>query len=126
MPPPSSQGESAALSLSKTELSPSQAAHILLVLIDQKIMNPDYQLPPEEWEKTQYQTTMDRMLKYKELRDSGQMKTTMKTTMTEGVRLSSPSSPDLRSQIYDAVSQMSLTEGLDLVNETFGIAGISK
>ena len=126
MPPPSSQGESAALSLSKTELSPAQAAHILLVLIDQKIMNPDYQLPPEEWEKTQYQTTMDRMLKYKELRDSGQMKTTMKTTMTEGVRLSSPSSPDLRSQIYDAVSQMSLTEGLDLVNETFGIAGISK
>ena len=66
------------------------------------------------------------MLKYKELRDSGQMKTTMKQTVTAGFRVSSPSSPDLRSQIYDAVSKMSLTEGLDLVNETFGIAGISK
>jgi hypothetical protein len=69
---------------------------------------------------------MDRMLKYKELRDSGQMKTTVKTTVTEGVRVSSPSSPDLRSQIYDAVSKMSLTEGLDLVNEAFGIARMSK
>jgi hypothetical protein len=122
MPPPTSQDESAALSLSKTDLSPAQAAHILLVLIDQKILNPDYQLPPEEWEKTQYQTAMDRMLKYKELRDSGQMK----TTVTASFRASSPSSRDLRSQIYDAVSKMSLTEGLDLVNEAFGIAGISK
>ena len=110
------------LSLSKTDLSPAQAAHILLVLVDQKIMNPDYQLPPEEWEKTQYQTAMDKMLKYKELRESGRLK----TTVTADLQVSSPSSRDLRSQIYDAVSQMSLTEGLDLVNETFGIAGISK
>jgi hypothetical protein len=92
------------------------------VLIDQKIMNPDYQLPPEEWGKTQCQTAMDRMLKYKELRDSGRLR----TTVTVGFQVSSPSRHDLRSQIFDAVSQMSLTEGLDLVNETFGIAGISK
>jgi len=33
---------------------------------------------------------------------------------------------DLRTQINNAVSKMSLTDGLDLVNQAFEIVGISK
>ena len=66
-----------------SELSPAQAGQILLVLIDQKLMNPDYQVTPEEWDKTQYQPAMDALLKYKELRDSGEL---AKTKPTAGVR----------------------------------------
>ena len=104
------------------ELSPAQAAHILLVLIDQKTINPDYQLTPEEWEKTQYQPAMDRLLKYKELRDSDELaKMKPHTELTaHSMRI------DLRTQISKAVSEMSLTDGLDLANQVFEIAGLSK
>ena len=33
---------------------------------------------------------------------------------------------DLRTQVYKAVSEMSLTDGLDLVNQVFGMAGLGK
>jgi hypothetical protein len=105
-----------------SELSPAQAAQILLVLIDQKMINPDYQLIPEEWEKTQYQPAMDRLLKYKELRNSGELaKMKPHAVVTAGVMKN-----DLRTQISTAVSEMSLTDGLDLANQAFEIAGLSK
>jgi hypothetical protein len=122
MTPASSQKEETSVDPNPADLSPAQATHILLVLIGQKVMNPDYQLPPDEWEKTQYQPAMDKMLKYKELRDSGQLG----KTVTHGALVSFSSSHDLRTQISSAVLQMSLTEGLDLVSQVFEIAGISK
>ena len=33
-----------------TTMSPLQAAHLMAVLIDQKLTNPDYQIPPDEWD----------------------------------------------------------------------------
>ncbi len=104
------------------ELSPAQATHILFVLADQKISSPDYQLTPDEWEKTQYQPAMDRLLKYKELKDSGQLKNIVKA----GALVSEPLDKDLRTEIYRQVSQMSLTDGLDLVNEAFEMVGIKR
>jgi hypothetical protein len=46
--------------------------------------------------------------------------------VTHGALVSFSSSHDLRTQISSAVSQMSLTEGLDLVSQVFEIAGINK
>jgi hypothetical protein len=122
MGPASSQIEPGGVYPADANLSPAQAAHILLVLIDQKMSNPDYQLAPEEWEKTQYQPSMDRLLKYKELRDSGQLAKTEK----RGALVTVVHTKDLRTPISNAVAQMSLTDGLDLVNQAFGIAGIDK
>ena len=122
MNPASPEEGTAGANPSTADLSPAQATHILLVLITQKMISPDFQLPLEEWEKTKYQPEMDRMLKYKELRDSGQLQKMV--THTELVTY--PGNRDLRTQIYDAVSKMSLTDGLDLINQAFEIAGISK
>ena len=122
MAPASTQNGVPGVSPSTADLSPAQATHILLVLIDQKMISPDFQLPLEEWERTKYQPEMDRMLKYKELRDSGQLG----KVVTRGELVSYPLDHDLRTKIYDAVSKMSLTDGLDLVNQAFQIAGISK
>lgn len=122
MVPASSQNEQAGVYPGDSSLSPAQAAHILLVLIDQKMSNPDYQLTPDEWEETQYQPSMDRLLKYKELRDSGQLAKTEK----RGALVTVVHIKDLRTPISNAVAQMSLTDGLDLVNQAFGIAGIGK
>jgi hypothetical protein len=122
MTPASSQKEDTGVYPSTADLSPAQATHILLVLITQKMMSPDFQLPLEEWEKTKYQPAMDKMLRYKELRDSGQLG----KMVTHAEVVAYPLDHDLRTQIYNAVSKMSLTDGLDLVNQAFEIAGISK
>jgi len=105
-----------------SELSPAQATQILLVLIDQKIINPEYQLSPEEWEKTKYQPEMDRLLQYKKLKDSGELA----KTKPHAVLTAYASKDELRTQISKAVSEMSLTDGLDLVNQVFSMAGFSK
>jgi hypothetical protein len=122
MTPASSQSKDMVVYPSTADLSPAQATHILLVLITQKLISPDYQLPLEEWEKTKYQPAMDKMLKYKELRDSGQLE----KMVSHAELVTYPGNRDLRTQIYNAVSQMSLTDGLDLVNQAFGIAGTGK
>src|SRR6202040_631946 len=35
-------------------MSPAQATYLLLALINAKLLSPDYQLPPDVWEKTKY------------------------------------------------------------------------
>lgn len=122
MTPAPTQSGNPSLSPNTADLSPAQATHILLALITQKMISPDFQLPLEEWEKNKYQAAMDRMVKYKELRDSGQLGKMV--THAEVVAYSL--SQDLRTQVYDAGSKMSLTDGLDLINQAFEIAGISK
>jgi hypothetical protein len=122
MGPASSQNEDTGGNSSAADLSPAQATHVLLVLIDQKMINPDYQLSPDEWEKTKYQPAMDGMIKYKELRDSGQLNKLVTHAEVRAYTLDH----DLRTQIYKAVSRMSLTDALDLVNQAFGVAGISR
>jgi len=105
-----------------SELSPAQATQILLVLFDQKLTNPDYQVTPEEWEKTQYQPAMDRLINYKELKDSGELAKMKPHAELRTFTMKN----DLRGQISQAVSEMSLTDGLDLVNQVFDLAGLNK
>jgi hypothetical protein len=121
MAPSSVRGGQPGKSPNTGEFSPAQAVHILFVLADQKMINPEYQLSPEEWENTKYQPEMERLTKYKELRDSGQLATAKK-----GVLVTGNSIKDLGSIISRQVSQMSLTDGMDLVNEAFEIVGTKK
>jgi hypothetical protein len=118
----SPQSEVAGAHAKPSELSPAQATQILLVLIDQKLINPDYQLTPEEWEKTRYQPAMDRLLKAKELRDSGELAKMKPQAVVTAYSIKN----DLRRQISQAVYEMSLTDGLDLVTQAFNMAGISR
>jgi hypothetical protein len=105
------------------KMSPAQATFLLLALINAKLMSPEYQLAPDEWEKTQYEPTMEKLTKYKELKESGQLP----KLVTTGVLILSPSrSGDLRTAVSDAISRMSLTDGLDLVDQAFAAVGIGK
>jgi len=104
-------------------LSPAQATYLLLALFNAKIFSPEYQLPADEWEKTQYGPTMEKLTKYKELKESGQLP----KVVPKGVLvMSSSQSEDLRTEVSKAISQMSLTDGLDLVDQAFAAVGIGK
>jgi hypothetical protein len=120
MGPANTKNSSAAASPGSGELSPAQATHVLFVLAEQKMFSPDYQLAPEEWERTQYKPAMDRLLKYKELRDSGQLEKGVKTE----ARLSVIQPQNLRMILSQRISDMSITDGLDIVEEVFKMEGI--
>jgi hypothetical protein len=105
------------------KMSPAQATFLLLALINAKLMGPDSQLAPDEWEKTQYGPTMQKLTKYKELKESGQQS----KLVTGAVLMTSSSrSEDLLTTVSSAISQMSLTDGLDLVDQAFAAVGIGK
>ncbi|MCU1342206.1 MAG: hypothetical protein JWN92_1629 [Candidatus Acidoferrum typicum] len=104
-------------------MSPVQATFLLLTLIDAKLLSPDYQLPPDEWEKTKYVPMMENLTKLKELKDSGRQS----KPETKGVLISlSSQSEEIRTAVSHAISQMSLTDGLDLVDQAFAAVGIGK
>ena len=102
---------------------PAQATHLLLGLVNAKLFSPDYQLPPDEWEKTRYGPMMENLVKYKELKESGQQS----KLVTKGalVTFTTPTG-DIRTLVSHAISEMSLTDGLDLVDQAFAAVGIGK
>ena len=105
------------------KLSPAQATYLLLGLVDAKMMNPNYQLPPDEWEKTQYGPMMENLVKYKELKESGQQS----KAQARVVLMTEPTQTrDIRTAVSHAISEMSLTDGLDLVDQAFAAVGIGK
>jgi hypothetical protein len=105
------------------KLSPAQATYLLLGLVDAKMMNPNYQLPPDEWEKTQYGPMMENLIKYKELKESGQQS----KPQARVVLMTEPTQTrDIRTAVSHAISEMSLTDGLDLVDQAFAAVGIGK
>jgi hypothetical protein len=106
-----------------TKLSPAQATFLLLTLVDAKLMWPDYQLPPDEWEKTRYGPMMENLVKYKELKESGQQ-SKLQTRGTLGT-FTTPTR-DIRTLVSRGISEMSLTDGLDLVDQAFAAVGIGK
>lgn len=105
------------------KLSPAQATHLLLGLVNAKLMSSDYQLPPDEWEKTRYGPMMENLAKYKELKESGQQSKPQARVvlMTETTQ-----TRDIRTAVSHAISEMSLTDGLDLVDQAFAAVGIGK
>lgn len=106
-----------------TKLSPTQATYLLLRLVDAKLMSPDYQLPPDEWEKTRYGPMMEKLVKYKESKESGQQS---KPATYAVLMLSHSQGEDIRTAVSRGISEMSLTDGLDLVDQAFAAVGIGK
>ena|ERR1700730_8017380 len=106
-----------------TKLSPAQATHLLLSLVNAKIWSPDYQLPPDEWEKTRYGPMMEKLVKYKESKESGQQS---KPVTYAVLGMSHSPGEDIRTAVSRGISEMSLTDGLDLVDQAFAAVGIGK
>ena len=106
-----------------TKLSPAQATHLLLSLVNAKLYNPDYQLPPDEWEKTRYGPMMEKLVKYKESKESGQQS---KPVTYAVLMMSHSPGEDIMTAVSHGISEMSLTDGLDLVDQAFAAVGIGK
>jgi hypothetical protein len=86
-------------------------------------MNPDYQLPPDEWEKTRYGPMMEKFVKYKESKESGQQS---KPVTYAVLTMSHSQGEEIRTAVSRGISEMRLTDGLDLVDQAFAAVGIGK
>jgi len=95
-------------------MSPLQATHLLATLIDQKLLNPDYQIPPAEWDSNHYQSSLAKMQRIQELKQSGEFRSRLAATIREN-----PRRVEMRQVLSREISSMSLTNAIELVNQAF-------
>jgi hypothetical protein len=103
-------------------MSPVQALFIMSLLIDQKLINPDYQAAPAEWDRDSYPRLLKEMKAQQELQrriEAGEVQ-----PKVEGRLVVSTSDRDIESLVIQRILRMSVADGLKLFNETFARLGI--
>jgi hypothetical protein len=97
-------------------MSPLQATHLLNSLIDQKLINPAFQLEPTEWENKQASVEMDKMRAAQErMRTAGQEGSKqIGLSVTVGHR-----NRDLHNALLQAGSNLSFLDAMSLIDDAF-------
>jgi len=90
-------------------LSPLGAVYVTLVLMEQKLNNPDFQIAPDEWDAREYQKRMDAW----QARRNGQ--TPPPPGAHSRFEATSPQTSDLRRTIRDSLNSMDAAERDDLI-----------
>lgn len=107
------------------EMSPLQAAYVMKALTELKLVAPEYQIQPVQWDQS-YQQMMAN------LQRAQQSRRRLEELRKQGVqfqgRLRSESRPTKYKELYDILSQrvsfLSPSDGQDLINRTLTILGI--
>jgi hypothetical protein len=95
-------------------MSPLQAMHLLNSLIDQKLINPAFQLEPAEWENKQAGVEMEKIKAAQEgMRGTGQGKQP-RVSLTVGHR-----NRDLHKALLQAGSNLSFLDAMSLIDDAF-------
>ena len=103
-------------------MSPLQTIETIATLIDEKLLAPDFQVPPAEWDRDVYPRLAEQQRVAEEVRRriaAGEVQSQMKARMT----LVS-TSDDLRHAIQRRISSMPVADGLKQFNQTLTQLGI--
>ena len=98
-------------------MSPLQAMFLMSVLINQKRLNPDDQVPPVEWDRDFYPRLLEQARAADELRkrvEAGEAKYEVKARL-----FALTTRPNLELILRQHIQQMSIGDGLKLFNDTF-------
>lgn len=104
-------------------ISPLEAFYLMAVLIEQKIENAAYQVPPADWDRDVYPRAIEQERAMKEL----QRRIASGEVQPKYELRGSPighSDGTLLSQLQRRIAAMSVADGLNLFNETFARLGI--
>lgn len=96
-------------------LSPLQAVHLLNSLIDQKIINPDYQVEPAEWERTHLPASLARIQQQQQMAQARSPGNQPKRTEIRTVRRKR----DLQDAIVRVSSSLGFADSMNLIDEAF-------
>lgn len=109
-------------------MSPLEAMYLMAVVIQQKIENAAYQVPPAEWDRDVYPRAIEQDRAMKELRRriaSGEVQVQKKYTAVIGQPSNAgASNGTLMLVLQRRIEAMSVMDGLKLFNETFARLGI--
>ena len=96
-------------------MSPLQAAHLVSSLTDQKLINPEFQVEPEEWEKVHLASAMERIERMKRLQASGPDEGIPKRTDLQVLHRKR----DLHEALLRVSSTLGFLETMNLIDEAF-------
>lgn len=100
-------------------MSPLQAAHLISTVIDQKFLNPDFQVSPEEWEDTGRLKVERKLQEHQASEEQARTHPGVPT----GTAILSSHSTDRRRELEDSltrsISSLSLADSLNLINQAF-------
>jgi hypothetical protein len=100
------------------EMSLLQAVHLATVLLDQKFLDPDYQLTPEEWEGTFQKRQVEKLQRQQEL-----MRAVKPGQYMIGTR-SNPKMDKMRQSFTNGISNLGTADASDLVKSSLETVGI--
>lgn len=99
-------------------MSPAQAVHLISTLIEQKLVNEEYQVPPAEWDQNLYNKSIERLQTAQEQTSAGTARTGQ---LVLGQNLKRKEMHNLLSRNISAIS---LNDAIDLVHQEFKTLGI--
>jgi hypothetical protein len=105
-------------------ISPLQAVHLALCVIEQKLFNPDYQLGPGEWEAHQASLDLARWQAHQQASQAGLTGNPSNQPHLEV--LSNPKAQTLLNAIGSAQANMASTDALTMAHRTLDVLGIER
>lgn len=95
-------------------MSPLQAAHLVASMIDQKMLNPEFQVAPAEWDSNRYESSMAKLQQLREMKLSGELRTRMDAMVRDN-----PRRAEMRGLLSRELSFLNLNDANELINEAF-------
>ncbi len=103
-----------------SEMSVLQAAHVTQVLLDQKFINPDFQVEPADWDQQFHQKMVER-IKQAEATPQGQQSVTYHTFSR-----SNPKRLEMDRAFVSGASSLSVGDASSLVDQAFTILRLNR
>lgn len=98
-----------------SEMSVLQAAHVAQVVLDQKFINPDFQVNPSEWDQEFHQKAIDKIKKAEAIRQAGQSDKLTHHTFSR----SNPKRAEMDQAFFSGVSSLASQDALSLISRAF-------
>lgn len=92
-------------------MSPVQATYLLESLIEQKIRNPDFQVPPTDWDANYYDDSVSRIQRAQQLQQS-------QSRSVSAVVRENPKRTEIVGILSSGISSMTLADVSALMNQT--------
>lgn len=107
------------------KMSPVQATHVLMTLLDHKMFNSFYQLSPAEWEQSLHNAERQKWQALSDSKKSGQLNALNKPPQPQLVSFAGPKTDEMFTVVGKGISNMSLTDGISLAADAFHALGLN-
>ncbi len=103
-------------------VSPLQAFHLTATLIDQKLLNPDFQVTPTEWDSVFYQRYAERLQARERLRESGQLQEFPRRA--QAIVWDNTRQTEIRNALQRGLASTSMSDSFTMLEQAITTLGI--